>query len=631
MAVAVSSDAVGAIEDRALVRNTFVLLPNGPLSAAPGDEFELSLTVTNMQRDAGEQGRVHLSLASSPHLTLTGETEFDLAIPEGKDHTLTILVRAAGPLGGAEIRFTASNGGETSRLASTMSIRPIMPYRVSLMSGAIKNKSVEIPVTRRLYDEFHTREVSLSYLPLGLAKGLSFYLNNYPYGCTEQIVSAAFPFLYPQLFREFSYTRLEAEAAIARVIGIVQARMKGDGTVGMWTSLSESDPMITVYTAHFLTEARNAGYYVPQSLLDRLVQTARTIAGQGSTHYNLSNRSYAISVLTLNEIITTPLVETLKRDISRGNQEAETELPGLFLAGSYALLQKNSDANALLARINRKYRRDSSHRYIDSLMYSGLYLTVLARHFPQRLRDLSEELFLAMAERLENQDYSTFSANFALMGVDAYLKAVPNADTGAYALLEILAENKRRELSAAGTTIFTAPFSAEAEKIRIESRDSLNLFYQITAAGFDLALPAAEIKNGVEVYREFLDSGGKVITSAKMGDLVTVRLTFRSLNNQPVSDVAVVDLFPAGLEAEIPSVRAASTHRGGANWTPDYVDIREDRLVLYGRVTPQASTFSYQTRAINTGSFTVPPLFAEAMYDKSVWALKPQENLRIGR
>ncbi|MDR0668854.1 MAG: alpha-2-macroglobulin family protein [Treponema sp.] len=635
MAVAVSPDSVGVTEDRALVRNTFVIVPNGPLSATPGDEFEISLTVTNMQRGAGEDGTLRLSLEPSPHLSITGQTEFDLAIPEGKDQNLSIPVKAAGPLGNAEIRFTASNGAGSSSLTASMSIRPAVPYRVTLQSGAISNRSVELTVDRQMYEEFHTRELNLSYLPIGMVRGLSFYLDNYPYGCTEQILSAAFPFLYPRLINDFGYTRAQTEEGIDRVIGILQARMKEDGSIGLWTSRSGSDPMITVYACHFLTEARNAGYYVPQGLIDRLLSSLRDIAsGSAVTAYGLSNRSYAIYVLTLNEIVTTPLLESLKRDIDRHNKEAETELPGLYLAGTYALLQKSADAASLLNRIKRTLRRDSSFRYVDSLLYQAVYLNILSRHFPQRLRDISESLLLSVAEQLEHQNYTTISANYALMGLDAYLRAVPStaggsAAAGAFTALEILRDKQRQELTSDGDPLFTSAYSAEAEKIRLENKDPLHLFYQITSAGFDREIPAEEIKNGIEVYREILDADGNAIESVKAGDELTVRLTFRTLNNQTINDVALVDLFPAGLEPDTSFIREAAENSRG--WTPDYADIREDRLVLYGTVSAQATTFSYRARAINAGLFTVPPLFAEAMYDKTVWALRPHESLRIAK
>jgi uncharacterized protein YfaS (alpha-2-macroglobulin family) len=629
MAVAVAAGSLGAAEDRALLQSTFIISPNAPMMAAPGDEFEISLTVTNNQKGAGPGGRVQLRAETSPHLTLIDKGEFDLAIPEGKDQTLSIPVKATGPLGAAEIRFRASGGGETSQLAASMSVRPASPYRVSLYSGAIKKKDAEITIDRRLSEEFHTREAALSYLPTGMARGLYFYLDTFPYGCTEQLTSAAFPLLYPGLFRDLDFSRDEAEAGVDRITGILQARMKEDGSIGLWTSRSASDPLITVYAAHFLTEARNNGYYVGPTVMSKLLGALRLIAERGGdSSYDVSCRSYAIYVLTLNEVVTTTLIESLKKDMGRNDRELETGIPGLFLAGTYALLKKDADAAALLGRIKRSLNKDDTFNYIDELMYQSLYLNMVARHFPRRIRDLSEDLFLAMAEQLEAQSYTTISANFALMAVDAYLRVVPDAQTGNFTVLEILKDNARRELKPAGTTLFTAPFSAEAEKIRLENRDPLNLFYQISAGGFNLEPPKKEIKNGIEVYREFLNESGQIITSAKVGDQVQVKLNFRSLSSRDISDVAIVDLIPAGLEADIESVRRAESNSA---WRPDYVDIREDRIVVYGTVSNRVQSFTYRARAINSGSFTVPPLFAEAMYDKRIWAQRPQDALRISK
>ncbi|MCL2765512.1 MAG: MG2 domain-containing protein [Treponema sp.] len=625
MAVAVSGSAVGSIEDRSLVRSAFIISPNAPMLAAPGDEFEISVTVTNNQRGAGE--RVRLRAIPSEHLAIIGNNEFNLQIPEGRDHTLSVPVRAHGPLGAAQIRFIASNAGQESELSAYMSVRPAVPYRVSLYTGVVRNRTAEVTIDRNLYEEFHTRDVSLSYLPVGMAKGLSFYLNTFPYGCTEQLVSGVFPFLYPQLFRELEFTRAQADEGINRVIRILQARMKENGAIGIWTSNSHDDPMLTVYAAHFLAEARNAGYFVPASLMDRILHACRDIASiSGTSLQTLYTRSYAIYILTLNEIVTTPLIESLKRDMGR-NVNAETGLAGLYLAGSYALLQRTADASVLLGKIKRVMDRDDSIRYVDDLMYHAVYLNIISRHFPQRLRDISESLLVDMAGQLERQSYTSLSANLSLMAMDGYIKAAPAAETGRFTVTEVTKDNQRRQLTPAGAALFRTPYSANAARISFENRDNLNLFYQVTAAGFDRELPTAEIKNGIEVFREFLDEAGRPASNIKVGDIVTVRLNFRSLSNREHRDVAIVDLLPAGLEADIDSIRR--TERGA--WTADYVDIREDRLVVYGTVTNRISTFSYKARAINSGSFTVPALFAEALYDRSVWALRPQAGIRIGK
>ncbi len=626
MAVAVSDDSIGAAEDKALLRNTFIISPNAPMMAAPGDEFDVAVTVTNNRKGAGESGKVRLQATGSKHLAITSKSSFDLAIPEGRDETVSITVKAAGPVGAAEIKFVASDGSESSELSAFMSVRPSVPYRVALETGMLKKDKAEIAVPRKIYEEFGTREVALSYLPLGLAKGLNFFLTTFPYGCSEQLASAAFPFLYPELSREMKFSREEGQAAVARVVSILQARVKRDNSIGIWTSLSESDPLITAYCAHFLTEARAKGHYVSPAFMENVVLALQNIAQmKGTDDYSLTCRAYAIYVMTLNEQVTTTHLEALKKDIARDNSAAETGFPGLFMAGSYAMLQKNIDASALLLKIKLAYAFKENFRYFDPLAYKSLYLNVVARHFPQNLKDVSGKLLESMAEDLGQQGYTTMSASLALMAIDAYLKAAPTAETGAFTVAQIAADKARSELAPKGDPIFTAAFTGTAEKIAVDNRDKVPLFYQVTQAGFDLEPPKTETKNGIEVYREFTDADGKKIDKASIGDAVYVKLNFRSLSKNTVRDVALVDLLPAGLEADIASIR---DYRG-ARWSPDYVDIREDRLVVFGSVGPELNTFTYKARAVNKGNFVVPPLFAEALYDKKVWAMRPQERLTV--
>jgi alpha-2-macroglobulin len=43
-------------------------------------------------------------------------------------------------------------------------------------------------------------------------------------------------------------------------------------------------------------------------------------------------------------------------------------------------------------------------------------------------------------------------------------------------------------------------------------------------------------------------------------------------------------------------------------------------VVLYGAVFNEVKTFVYRVKATNTGSFVVPPTFAESMYDRTIQA-----------
>jgi uncharacterized protein YfaS (alpha-2-macroglobulin family) len=626
MAVAVSDDTVGAAEEKVLVKNTYIISPNVPLMAAPGDEFDVSVTVTNNKKGSGQNAAVTLSVTSSRQLALQTVSAQKLNIAEGQDKTVSFRVKANNIPGEGELRFTASDDAESVVLTTSLSVRPAVPYRVTVASGTVKNGTSKVPVDRSVYEDFATRSVSVSYVPTGIAKGLAFYLEKYPYGCSEQITSATWPLLYPTLVKQLGIDTAQAKETIDRTISILQSRVREDGTIGLWTSNSESDLYLTNYCTLFLIDARSKGYYVPESLMSSCLSGVRTIASNTDTdEYSLAMRSYAIYIMTRSEIVTTQYIEKLKKDMKK-NADAETGYAGLFLAGSYALLKQDIEAGSLLGKIKRDLKKDDAFRFADPLCYKSIYLDIIARHFPSRLRDVSADLLKGMAEELENQNWTTLSANHALMAIESYLALTPNADTGSFTASEKASGKALTEVKLAGGPLFSGDFSAGAKEIDIRNEAALSLFWQVTTAGFDSALPKTETKEGIEVYREFTDLSGNKATSFKTGDDILVKVNVRATKNGTINDVAVVDMLPAGLEPDISSIRNPGDK---SNWQPDYIDIREDRVVFFGSVAPKLATFTYHARAVNSGTFVVPPLFAEAMYDKKTWAYKPQDPLVI--
>ncbi|HPO03654.1 MAG TPA: hypothetical protein PL077_09945, partial [Treponemataceae bacterium] len=228
---------------------------------------------------------------------------------------------------------------------------------------------------------------------------------------------------------------------------------------------------------------------------------------------------------------------------------------------------------------------------------------------------------------LSHKQASSLSANHALMAIESYLDRMPSAESGSVTVDWLDADKARSSLELAGDILRSAAYPPNAAELEIENRGKQPLFYQATTAGFDETLPSSEVKEGIEILREFVDAKGAKLSSIKTGDEVRVKISLRTTNGKTVRDVAVVDLLPAGFEPDIASVRQPSL---SSTWKPDYTDIREDRVVFYGTVEGGLKTLVYSVRAVNPGKFAVPPLFAEAMYDRSVTAYKSQPPIEIG-
>jgi uncharacterized protein YfaS (alpha-2-macroglobulin family) len=91
----------------------------------------------------------------------------------------------------------------------------------------------------------------------------------------------------------------------------------------------------------------------------------------------------------------------------------------------------------------------------------------------------------------------------------------------------------------------------------------------------------------------------------------------------------VEDLLPAGLEVENPRLKTTAA-RGKADAAPDArpemaetrVDVRDDRMIFYGSL-PSAGVARhvYAARAVVPGSFVLPPVRVESMYEPEVNSL----------
>jgi alpha-2-macroglobulin len=84
-------------------------------------------------------------------------------------------------------------------------------------------------------------------------------------------------------------------------------------------------------------------------------------------------------------------------------------------------------------------------------------------------------------------------------------------------------------------------------------------------------------------------------------------------------NIVITDLIPAGFEIENPRLNPATELK----WVPkdamyvQYMDVRDDRLLLFTElVRNKTKDFYYMLRVVNQGTYQLPVIGAEAMYDQ---------------
>ena len=649
MAVAVSDGALGDGSTHTLVRGPFVITPNVLTSAAPGDEFNVGVVLSNNLEHAAKGEGVTLEVEASPELKVLGPTSVKLDVAPGSEGRADFRFKANDKLGSASITFVAHGGGAEARLVSTLSVRPPVPYftdvRLDATSGSAK---VELP--RRLYQEYSKQSVYASSSPMIMVRGLEGYLAGYPYGCSEQIVSKVFPFLGFANDPLYEGDLKNMQADYAALVTKLRARQLSDGGFAYWPGEQSSSLFVSLYVMHFLTDAKEQGYSVPPDMLEAGVgYMQRAVENDPGSLDQARVQAYAIYLLTRNGVVTTNFLTHLQ-ELLQGqyNPQWRSDLTAVYMAASYKLLQQDS----LAADLVKGYKPESEAAayygwYDTALSRNAQYLYLLARHFPDRLKGVSDSVLGSVLTPIIAGDYSTLSSAYAIVAFGAYSKSMAAMQQGHIEVSTRDASGKTAPLASVDGLQLKAEAPLDAVRLDFASRGISKLFYSVSQAGFDKTPPAKAESDGIEVTREYTDANGATVTSASLGAELTVHLRVRTTDSRSLDNVAVLDLLPGGFEVERDSLRnspgrsdaVTSSDEGGeggesesqtaVGWSPDYADIREDRVVFYGSFGPEMHEITYKVKVTAPGKFIVPAAYAGAMYDHTVFGHSSPESFEV--
>ncbi len=616
IAVAVSQTAMDAAADQTLVRGHFVLSPNTPNFVAPKDEFQISLGVSNLAEDSGKAAAISINLQTSNNLEVLGEETKQLQIDEGSEDSVTFKVKAKQPLGNASFRFLASHKDKTSSRSATLSIRPSQWFMTSINNGILDpQQKIDIKTPRRTFKQFRSNVVSVSKLPLALASSLKAYLDKYPYGCTEQIVSKGLPNLVLSSFGEFAIAQQKLAEQVQGISEILASRQSPAGGFMQWPGSREFNYFHTAYGVHFLSEANDRGYQIPQSLMNSALLFLKDYSEREPESLVMARvQAYSIYLLTRNGRITTKALTGLEKWLEGFKEPVwKDDIMLLYMAASYKLMKVEEKANIHLQNYNfdSDMRSDFEYGVYDSTIKRTLNLYFAARYFPKYLKKVEGEKLKKIVQDL-NRNYNTTSSALAILAFAEYAKRSGSTEAKDI-LVSTLEKDKEVALKLSGKYFAKGPFAMTSDAVRINNSSKDLAFYAVSQSGFDLEPFKKAKSQKIEVFREFLDEKANIINKTTIGSEVTVRLRIRAIDQNYVPNAVIVDLLPGGFEPVIDSVS-----RSGQNF--NYVDVREDRLLLFSGIGTKIKTYEYKIKAVNKGTFVVPSIFAESMYDRSIQA-----------
>jgi hypothetical protein len=451
------------------------------------------------------------------------------------------------------------------------------------------------------------------------------YLVEYPYGCTEQTVSAAFPQLYygdmaDLMGLNISQNKLNANSNIIEAIRKIKMRQLYNGAVTLWDGEDKEDWWATIYAAHFLLEAKKAGFDVDNSLMETMLAyiATRLKSRELITYYYNRDQNkkiapkevaYGLYVLALagrsnisamNYYKSTPGILALDSKYllaaayaSAGDRKSFGEmLPGSF-SGEESVAQTGgsfySDVRDEAIALNALIDVDPGNSQIG----------VMAKHVSDKLKSrywLSTQerafAFLALGKLARSSNKSNVTAEIKVNG-----KSIVNVSNGQW---------KGDASVLKGTTV------------QIETSGEGRLYYYWQSEGISASGKYKEEDNYIKVRKRFYDRFGKLLSgnTFKQNDLVIVGITLENAYSTSVDNVVITDLLPAGFEIENPRTKEIP----GMDWIknenePTALDVRDDRIHFFVNLYEHSQTYYYAVRAVSPGSYKMGPVSADAMYN----------------
>lgn len=666
MATAFTPTRFGSAEHDMVVAAPVVAEIAQPRFMTPGDTATLVLDVTNL---SGQPQNLQVNLLAHDPITIE-DGQRTLTLADGEHRALRFNAIATGSPGDAllTLKVTSDTGPDAIDISrrSVLAVQPArFAQRETLRQRLAPGATFRLPAERLaayLTDTLTIGIAASGQPPFHIGR-LASELLDYPYGCTEQTASAAYPLLLiddalqesagmTSLTSQQRRTRMES--AIARLAG----NQKTNGSFSLWDN-GPPDVWLTAYTTLFLQDARSAGYAVPDDifkranawLLERLRETPdrfpalpetlathRSADAYSNADYALLRDSHrrfaglALAGYALAREQQAPLASL--RQLHDLADRARSPLPLAHLAAALRLMGDEPRAKeSLAAAMARPYGIDAARAaygewlgdYGSAIRDYALTYVLLRRHQFEHEREAL--LLQDVATQLAGRQWLSTQEQFALLQAGT----VAGGKEGAQWALTVRDAGKSREL--AHNTVRAVTLSGgEASVLTLHNPSDTPVFVALDIHGFT-RLPDAASDAGARLERRWYLPDGTPWQGGELetGDTLIVGLTASA--DQRIENALIVDRIPAGFEVdnlnlsqgstlydmELDGVRIADAMNDGRVTHREY---RDDRYVASGRID-QPLTLFYRVHVINPGRYAVPQGVVEDMYRPEIRGTSP--------
>lgn len=623
MAVAVKGQSFGASENTMTIADPVVISTAMPRFLSPGDTLSMPVTLSNT---TANQANLSVNVKLEGPLKLVGSGSAQANVNAKSEGRSVFKLAAAPEMGIGRVKVEVSGLGEKFEETIEISVRPPSTLQKRSGSGVVAGGNtgkVAIGVNEFIPGSV-SYELVVSRSPaLELADQLR-YLVQYPYGCTEQTVSAAFPQLYfgdlSDLMKLQQGDKGHANQNILEAIRKIKMRQLYNGALTLWDGGGSEDWWTSVYAAHFLVEAKKAGFDVDNSLLETLLSYLNNKLKNRELinyYYNRDQNkkiapkevAYSLYVLALANRSNVPAMNYYK-----ANPQILALDSRYLLSAAYAVA---GDKRAYTEMLPASFQGEESVPQTGGSFYSDIRDEAIALNALLEVDPGNAQVPVMVKHvsgKLKSRRYlSTQERAFSFLALGKHARSVNKSDATA----EIKVDGKTVGKASDGQWRGTAA-ELKGTNVEIVTRGNGSLYYFWQAEGISSTGSYVEEDSYLKVRRRFFNRFGQPVSGNyfRQNDLVIVQVTLERSFSTRIDNVVITDLLPAGFEIENPRTKEIP----GMDWirdasNPISLDVRDDRIHFFVDLYNNRQVYYYAARAVSPGVFRMGPVSADAMYN----------------
>jgi len=632
----------GKRDAETLVRAPVLAEVSLPRALAPGDASTLTLDVQNF---TGRAGRFRVRVDGDGPLTV-GQSTRQVELPPDGKATLNFPLTARQGHALASVRVRVDGNGVNSDRRYDLPVRAAWP-QVLRTEHLSLDPLAPITLNARhtagfLPESVNARLVVSALPPIPFAAALTGALR-YPYGCAEQTASKGYAALIldEATSNLLGSDGLGADERRERMHGAIMrlaAMQAGNGHFSMWGEDDDVNPVLTPYITEFLLDAREAGFDVPDSLLQTaLNRLSEDLLGNrnpfyGNTHREAARFAHqAYSGYVLARVNRAPL-GTLR---ALYDSQREHAAGGLSLVHLGLALRLQGDRRRGQAAISAGFAKldEVGKDYVwigdygSPLRDAALMLALVNERGQARRADNAR--VIALGRSIDARARASYNGQLWLSTQEqaalARLGKALLAKSGSRVGGELGIGSHRERIPE--RALFARVFNAEQldAGVHFAPAGQPPLYASIEVAGIPQQPPPPD-QSVVSVVRDWFEPDGTPWQPRplKEGDVLIARL--RVTANQAMPDALLTDLLPAGLELENfnlvdgsqwANVRIGDVRVSERTQAADlrHEEFRDDRYVAALNLRRgRSASVLYLVRAVTPGSYAVPAPLVEDMY-----------------